>query len=223
MIDAMPEALEHQRSIQGPDPLSSAAFGTCAGLVGAVTAHVATTTLGRMGSDSWLQGLSGPPFFNIALYTAIFYGAIAWAAGRRATVAAVGFFVPFLSILIPMFILSRNGAWQEASPAAASPWIAAVIRIYTISLWSTICAIGACALPPRRVNSAFGAAVGSLVGYAAMMTVQKFMPSLLKIPHDPRSFLPPPIGLLDGIFSGGGLCLGVTLAARFIPRKRPRP
>ena len=104
-----------RRPLEGPDPLSSATAGACAGLGGAIVAHILTVSLSRLIINFSPQGTLPFSFYSTltALHTAIFYGAIAWAAGGRLSVAAVGFAIPFLLILIPMFILSR--AFQGAS------------------------------------------------------------------------------------------------------------
>ncbi len=193
------------------DPITAAVGGSIAGLVGAALAHLSSSAAGRLGSEGWLRGPFGPPFFNIALYTGVFYAAIGLAASRRAFGAAVGFFGPFLTIVLPMFVLSRYGGWEVAHASEVSPWKTVTLAVYIVAIWGTIAALGALSARGRRWRGMLAAVLGSVAGYLAVVLAEKAAPGLLNDPGDPRTFLPGIVNLLDGLFSGLGLCLALSL------------
>lgn len=202
------------------DPLSAALGGGVAGLLGAALAHVLTVACDRSGSGSWLRGPYGPQFFNVALYTGVFYAAIAAAAGRRAVVAAAGFAGPFFGILLPMFVLTRYSGWgmPRGAEAVTLQWKIAVLAVYIVSIWGTIAGVGALAARAGRARGALEAVAGSLAGYAVLTLVLKAAPFVAKGHWSPTSFLPPPVNLLDGLLSGAGLCLALSLDDK-LPRR----
>ncbi|MBI3564171.1 MAG: hypothetical protein HY079_03130 [Elusimicrobia bacterium] len=203
------------------DPLSAALGGGVAGLLGAALAHVLAVFCDRLGSESWLRGPYGPQFFNVALYTGVFYAAIAAAAGRRASVAAAGFLGSFLGILVPMFVLTRYGGWgmPRGADAVTLQWKIAVLVVYIVSIWGTIAGVGALSGRAPRWRGALEAVGGSLAGYAVLTLALKLLPFIAKGHWSPTSFLPPPVNLLDGLLSGAGLCLALSLDDK-LPRRK---
>ncbi|MBI3563969.1 MAG: hypothetical protein HY079_02085 [Elusimicrobia bacterium] len=194
------------------DPLI-AAVGGVGGLLGAALAHVLTVVCDRLGSESWLRGPYGPQFFNVALYTGVFYGAIGWAALRRPKGAALGFLGSFLGILVPMFVLTRYGGWGMPREAnmVTTQWQIATLVVYIVAIWGTIAGLGALGARGPRGRGAVAAVLGSLSGYAVLTVLIKLAPTLIKAPWNPTSFLPPPVNLLDGLLNGAGLCLALSL------------
>lgn len=202
------------------EPFSAVVGGGLAGFFGAALAHVLTTLADRAGSEAWLRGPFGPQFFNVALYTGVFYAAIGAAAGRRARTAALGFSGTFFGILFPMFVLTRYGGWgmPRSSVAVTPQWRLAVVVVYILSIWGTIAAVGAEAGATTRRRGALAAVLGSLGGYAVLALLLKLFSSWAASPWTATSLIPPPVNLLDGLLSGAGLCLGLSLDRRFSRR-----
>lgn len=194
--------------------------GGIAGLLGAALAHVLTVLCDRHGSQDWLRGPYGPQFFNIALYTGVFYAAIGLAAGRRAATAAVGFLGAFFGILIPLFVLTRYGGWgmPRGADAVPAPWKYAVLSVYIAAIWGTIAGIGAAAARGVRWRGVAEAVFGSLAGYAVLSVALKVFARWANAAWNPGSLLPPPVNLLDGLLSGAGLCLALSLDDK-LPRR----
>ena len=192
-------------------PLAALGVGGLAGFSGAALAHVLTAFLSRHGGAEWLHGPFGPPFFAAALYTGIFYGAIGAAAGRRA--AAVGLLGGLLGILVPLYVLTRYGGWTPEQ------WRYVMLAVYIAAIWGTIAGIGAAAAStPWR--GAAAAVLGSLAGYGLLAgTLALF--SGLRV-HESAdavvTFVPPLVNLLDGLLSGAGLCLALSLEGRLSRR-----
>lgn len=200
-------------------PFAAVAGGGLAGFFGAALAHVLTTMAARLGSEAWLRGPYGPPFFNVALYTGVFYGAIGAAAGRRARTAGIGLLSAFFAFLLPMFVLTRYGGWGMPRGADITPaWKLAVIAVFVLAIWSTIAGIGAAAGRVSPWRGAAAAVLGSLAGYAALAVLQRLFAAWTQGPWNPASFLPSPVNLLDGLLSGAGLCLGLSLDERLSRR-----
>ncbi len=185
-----------------------------AGLFGAGLAHVLTAALDRTGSETWLKGAYGPPFFNIAVYTGVFYAAIGAAAGRRALEAAIGLLGPFLTIVLPMTVLTRVARLGVYETAPSLEWKAVVSVVYLLAIWGTIAAIGACAVTVKRWQGAAAAVVASLLGYGVLDLFVRLVPSYAKSPWNPAGFVPSPINLMDGLLSGAALTLAVCLVER---------
>jgi hypothetical protein len=185
-------------------PLPAAVRGGLAGLCGAASAHLLAALAGRAGSDGWLRGPYGPAFFCAALYTGLFYAAIGAAAGRRAG-AAAGFLGGFLGLLVPLYVLTRYGGWTERQ------WTYAAVVPYIAAVWGTIAAIGAVSAPGRPWRGALAAAGGSLAAYAALSAAARLAPGLAAPARSPAALLAPPLTLLDGLLSGAGLCLALSL------------
>ena len=201
------------------EPFSAIVGGGAAGFFGAALAHVLATLAVRFGSESWLRGPYGPQFFNIALYTGIFYAAIGAAAGRRPKTAAIGFSGAFVGILFPMFVLTRYGGWgmPREAPAVTPQWQNMVLGLYALVIWGTIAGIGATASRTTWWRGIIAAVVGSAAAYGAL-TVLHFA-QWAQGPWSAASMLPSPVNLLDGILSGTGLCLALSIDERILRRK----
>ena len=193
-------------------PFSAVVAGGASGFAGAALAHVLTTFADRLGAENWLRGPYGPQFVPIALYTGIFYAAIGAAAGRRPKIALLGFLGPLLGIGLTMTALTRysGGGMPQGLPATPQ-WQLAVISIYTLAIWGTIAALGAACSPATRVRGALAAVGGSCAAYGLLAFLLWAMPSYAKARWNPVAYLPSPINLMDGLLSGAGLCLALSL------------
>ncbi|MDD5303881.1 MAG: hypothetical protein PHS14_12345 [Elusimicrobia bacterium] len=196
-------------------PFAAIVGGGAAGFFGAALAHVLSTLADRAGAEGLLRGPYGPQFFLIALYTAVFYAAIGAAAGRRAATALVGFLGPLLGIALVMAALTRYSGWgmPRGLPGTAQ-WQLAVAVVYTAAIWSTIAALGALSAGTSRWRGALAAVLGSLAGYGVLSLLLWAVPSYAQARWSPVSFLPSPVNLMDGLLSGAGLCLALSLDAK---------
>lgn len=187
--------------------------GGVGGLLAASIAQVFTTLLDRAaGSETWLKGPYGPPFFNVALFMGLLYGGIALGLSRRRRDAALGALGPSLGIAVPMTVLSRlfdlpNVRWGAQS---LSLWIPVVVALYTVSIWGTIFALGR-RLTARWTGGA-AACAGAFLGFLLLSALTKLAPTLTA--WRLNAYLPPPIVLLDGLLSGAGMALGVFFIRR---------
>lgn len=186
--------------------------GALGGIVAAFLAQGADTVLLRAVGENWLKGPYGPHFMPVALYMGVLMGGIAFALSRRVKPALVGFLGPLLGIAVPMIVLTRTVTWGMGD-AASSPtygWMYAVTGIYLVATWCTTAALGAM-LSSRRWAGAAAAAAGSLAGYFLLAALQKLAGNLVLGPWRATGWLPPPAQVLDGLFTGAGI--GVGLAA----------
>lgn len=196
-------------------PFSAVVSGGLAGLLGAALAHVLTTLADRLGAEGWLRGPYGPQFFPIALYTSMFYAAIGAAAGRRAAAALAGLLGPLLGIAGTLTALTRYPGWGMPRGLPGTPqWRLAVTVVYGVSIWGTIALLGVLAGRTARWRGALAAVVGSLSAYGALALILALAPSYGKSPWNPVSLIPSPVNLLDGLLSGVGLCLAMSLDER---------
>ncbi len=197
-------------------PFAAIVGGGTAGFFGAVLAHVLTTAADRLGAEGWLRGPYGPQFFPIAFYTALFYAAIGAAAGRRASTALVGFLGPMLAIGLVMTVLTRYSGWgMPRGLPGTFQWESAVKLIYVVGIWGTIAALGAFASQTAPWRGALAAVLGSLTAYKLLQFLLWAVPAYGKGHWSPVSFLPSPVNLMDGLLSGAGLCLALSLDAQF--------
>ncbi len=196
-------------------PFSAIVGGGAAGFFGAVLAHVLSTAADRAGAEGFLRGPYGPQFFLIALYTAVFYAAIGAAAGRRAATALVGFLGPLIGIAAVMAALTRYPGWGMPRGLGGTPqWQLAVIVVYTAAAWATILTLGALSTGTSWWRGALAAGLGSLSAYGVLSFFLWAVPSYTKVRWSPVSFLPSPVNLMDGLLSGAGLCLALSLDAK---------
>lgn len=204
--------INEQRSCS---PFAAIVGGGAAGFIGAALAHVLSTLADRAGAESFLRGPYGPQFFLIALYTAVFYAAIGAAAGRRAATALAGFLGPLLGIALVMALLTRYSGWgmPRGLPGTAQ-WQLTVAVVYTAAIWTTILTLGALSSETSWWRGAFAAAIGSLSAYGVLSFILWAVPSYTKLRWSPVSFLPSPVNLMDGLLSGAGLCLALSLDAK---------
>ena len=184
-------------------------MGGLAGFAGAALSHVLVILLGRHGAAEWFHGSFGPPFFLVALNTGVLYGAIGAATGRRAA-AAAGFFGGCLGLLAPLYVLTRYGGWN------GHQWYYVILAAYVLVTWGTIAGIGAAAAPAKPWRGAAVAALGSLTGYLVLAAFFAVFRGLFRTPPSPDSLRP--ALLLDGLLSGAGLCLALSLDRRFSRR-----
>lgn len=195
-------------------PFAALSTGGAAGFAGASLAHVVTALLDRAGSETWLKGPYGPPFFNISLYTGVFYAAVGAGASRRAREAALGFAGPFLAIALPMTVLTRVARFGVYETAPSIEWKAVVSVVYLLAIWGTIAGLGAASVSGRRGLGAAAAVVASLSAYGLLEAFMRLVPSYAKSPWDPTALIPSPINLMDGILSGAALSLAVFFIER---------
>ena len=197
-------------------PFSAIVGGGAAGFFGAILAHVLTNSADRFGAEGWLRGPYGPQFFPIALYSAIFYALIGAASGRKPATAAAGFLGPLFGIGFVMAALTRYSGWgmPRGLPGTAQ-WDLAVKLIYVVSIWGTIAALGALSAETRPWRGALAAVLGSLAAYGVLTSLLWAVPSYGQGRWNPLSFMPSPVNLMDGLLSGAGLCLALSLDAKF--------
>lgn len=196
-------------------PFAAIVGGGGAGFAGAGLAHILSTAADRAGAADLLRGPYGPPFFLIALYTAVFYASIGAAAGRRLATALAGFAGPLLGIAAVLTALSRYAGWGSPRGLGGTPqWQLAVTVVYIVAIWGTIALIGALSAATSWRRGALAAVLGSLAGYGVLAFVLWAVPAYGKIRWSPVSFLPSPVNLLDGLLSGAGLCLALSLDAK---------
>ena len=196
-------------------PFAAVVGGGVAGFFGAALAHILSTVADRAGAEGLLRGPYGPQFFLIALYTAVFYAAIGAAAGRRAATALAGLLGPLIGIGLVMAALTRYSGWGMPRGLGGTPqWHLAVGVIYTAAIWLTIAAIGALSAATSWWRGALAAVLGSLSAYGVLTFLLWAVPSYAKVRWSPVSFLPSPVNLMDGLLSGAGLCLALSLDAK---------
>ena len=202
------------------EPFGAIVGGGAAGFFGAGLAHVLTTLADRAGAGPWLHGPYGPRFFDVALYTGLFYGAIGAAAGRRPGTAALGFLGAFLGFLLPMFVLTRYGGWGMPSGEGINEqWKLVFLIVYVLAIWGTIAAIGAASGRTAWWRGLAAAVAGSAAGYGVLTLLLRVFSSWTASRWSPASLLPSPVNLLDGLLSGASLCLALSLDARLSRRK----
>ena len=192
-------------------PVAAVGVGGVAGIFGAALAHILSIYLNRHGAAEWLHGPFGPPFFTVALYTGVFYGAIGTATGKRAS-AATGFLGGFLGMLVPLYVLTQYGGWTPQQ------WTYVTVAAYVLVIWGTIAGIGAAAERAKPWRGAAAAVLGSLAGYAVLAACLKVFHGLGGATAGPEGLRPPLVTLLDGLLSGAGLCLALSLEGRFSRR-----
>lgn len=196
------------------DPFAAVMTGGAAGFFGAAAAHVLTALFDRAGSELWLKGPYGPPFFNVALYTGVFYAAVGAGARRRAREALIGFLGPFMAIAVPMLVLTRVarlGLFPDAAPSIE--WRPIVTAVYLLGIWGTIAAIGASAVT-KPLQGAAAAVVASLLGYGLLQAFFALLPAAARNPWNPAGLVPSPVNLMDGVLSGAAVALAAALVER---------
>ena len=196
-------------------PFAAVVGGGVAGFFGAALAHVLSTVADRAGAEGLLRGPYGPQFFLIALYTAVFYAAIGAAAGRRAATALAGLLGPLLGIGLVMAALTRYSGWgMPRGLAGTAQWHLAVGVVYTAAIWLTIAVLGAMSAATTWWRGALAAVFGSISAYGVLSFLLWAVPSYAKVRWSPVSFLPSPVNLMDGLLSGAGLCLALSLDSK---------
>ena len=147
--------------------------GGAGGFAGGAAAHLVVTALNRFtDANQWLKGPYGPPFFNLALFMGIFYGAIGLALSRRLKTALAGFFGPLLAIALPMSVMT----WTLRLGSRA--WVYAVGVIFIAAVWGTVFLLGWMSGKERKRLAGLGAMAGSFAGYLALSAALKLAPGL---------------------------------------------
>lgn len=201
-------------------PFAAIVGGGAAGFFGAALAHVLSTFVNTAGGENLLRGPYGPPFFVLSVYTAVFYGAIGAAAGRRPATAAAGFLGPLLGICLAMAALTRYGGWGMPRGLGGTPqWQLAVAVIYIAAIWGTIALLGALSAATSWWRGALAAVLGSATAYGVLSFLLWAVPSYANVRRLQISYLPSPVNLMDGLLSGAGLCLALALDEKF--RRKP--
>ena len=195
-------------------PFSAVMGGGAAGLGGAAAAHVLTALCDRAGSENWLRGAFGPPFFNITLYTAVFYASIGGAAARRPAGILAGALPPLLGIGAAMTLLTRVLPLQfsvRLGEASVPGWYFVVMALYAAGIWGAIAAIGAVASRTRAWRGVAAAAAGSALSYGLLALLVRLAPSYAKTPWNPTALIPSPVNLLDGLLCGSLVCWALVV------------
>lgn len=201
-------------------PFAAIVGGGGAGFFGAALAHVLSTLADRAGAEGFLRGPYGPQFFLIALYTGVFYAAIGAAAGRRAATTLVGLLGPLLGIAAVMAGLTHYSGWgMPRNLPGTFQWQLAVASVYTFAIWGTIAALGAMSATTAKWRGALAATLGSLSAYGVLSFLLWAVPSYGRMRWSPISYMPSPVNLMDGLLSGAGICLALSLDAKF--RRKP--
>lgn len=197
-------------------PFAAIVGGGAAGFFGAALAHVLNTWTGLRGAENWLRGSYGTQFFPLALNLGILYCAIGAASGRNAKTALLGFMGPFLGIALPLTILSHLSMMKDLprGNAWAWSWFWIVFIVQIVAMWGTVALIGSVSATTRRWRGALAAVIGSLAGYCVLSLFLWAAPSYGQVHFDPKSYLPPSLNLMDGMLSGAGLCLALSLDAK---------
>lgn len=197
-------------------PFDAIVGGGAAGFLGGILAHILTTIASRYGAEGWLRGPYGTQFFPLALYLGVLYGAIAFAAKRTAKNALIGFSFPFLMIVVPMAVLTHLELMKDLprGETLVWSWFWVVIIVQTVALWGGLALIGAVSSGTKAWRGAVAAVLGSLTGYGLLSLFLWAVPSYGKGRWDPRSFVPSPVTLMDGLLSGLCLCLALSLDAK---------
>ncbi len=198
-------------------PFAAIVGGGGAGFFGAALAHIATTTATRFGAENWLRGPYGTQFFPIALYLAILYAAIGFAAGRSAKSALIGFSCPFFGIIVPMALLTNLESIKDLPRGNTLiwSWVWIVVIIQAVALWGGIAMIGAVSASTKPWRGIIAAVAGSFAGYGVLSLFLWAVPSYGQGRWNPTSLLPSPVSLMDGLLSGIFLCLALSLDAKF--------
>jgi hypothetical protein len=196
--------------------------GGAGGVGGTLLAQGLVSLAHRAGlGPQTLQGKWGPPYFDIALFVGVLYGTIAAALSKRWKPALTALSLPSLGIILPLFVLERTARMGWGTDAEyngfvwrflQSPWYAAVILVYGAAVWGTVAWLGR-ALTGRR-RGALAAVAGGFVAYIATALVLRLDPSLDVWSWRATEFVPHLSVLLDGLFSGAGLGLGIWFVTR---------
>ena len=101
---------------------------------------------------------------------------------------------------------------MPAGQPSTPQWQLAVLVVYTVAVWGTIAVIGAL---EGGWRGALAAPLGSLAAYGVLTLLLKAAPAYAQGKWNPQSFLPSPINLMDGLLSGIGLCLALSLDSKF--------
>jgi hypothetical protein len=140
--------------------------------------------------------------FGMALHSAVQYAGLAFALSRKAREAGLTALALYAALGIPSAVL-----------ALTSPAPTAVLYIYLASTWGA-CALIGWRLSGLRWKGGLAALTGNAAGYGVHRAVLALAPSLTLASNRPSIFLPPATLLLDGLLTGAGVGLGISLLRR---------
>jgi hypothetical protein len=206
--------------------LAALAGGGAGGFGGAIAAQFIVAAANRIGNaDLWLKGPFGPPFFNVSLFVGVLYLCIALGLSRNRKALLVGFFGPFLGIVLPLVILSRwtwgarflsqpLGWFARAGMGAVPGWYYFVFALYAASVWGTIFALGWNLGADKRWRAGCGIVAGAFASFVLSQILLRLAPALAQWGGGPQSFFPPAPVLIDGLFTGAGMGFGLWWISR---------
>lgn len=197
--------------------------GAAGGLLGVLAGHLVVVGLFNLDpkAGEWFKGPNGPPFFSLALSTALYYAFLGLGLFRgwaRLKGACLGLGVAFLSFAVPMVVATRSLSYEMVSTAPAFSWVYLVLGLYAgagaVALW----AIGAfCGAGDEWVDwrAGFGAVGGAALSYMMLQILTAAFPSMH--PATAPGLLPHKIALVDGLVSGAlvGAAIAFTASIRF--------
>jgi len=192
------------------------------GLFGAGLGHAVVILAYRLNGDVdlWLKGTHGPPFFNLAADTAIFYACLAAgvAARRRLRSAIVAFSLCFAAIVVPMALCTHLFAWGEnAETASSGAWLYVVLACYSLACALAVAAAGAYSSGgPARAKAGATALIGAFAAYLFGMILVRNFPWIRPNAFE-LSLIAPAASWIDGALNG--LCVGI--GALFGSREQP--
>ena len=202
--------------------VSGALSGAAGGLAGVLAGHGALLGARALTGDSdiWLKGAHGPPFFDLALATTVFFAALGACAGggparRRLARGAAGAGAAFAALTLPMALATRTFAWGETSTEPSWAWVYLVLACYGAAN-----AAGAWAIGWVDDRGSWRSGARTLAAAGAAWAVDRLVQWLLAgaiNPIVPSGVLPPPAAVLSGAI------WGAAIGAALPPRPRPAP
>lgn len=205
-------------TLKGPSWLRSSLLGAACGLAGALLAHWAVLAL-RMQAENanlWLKGPHGPPFFELALSTGIYYACTGAGAGiKRLHGAAAGLGASFLAVALPMVLATQALAWgEDPEEPETLAWFYLVLGCYALANVLGSAAAGFFSAEPRSRRAAAGAVLGCAgAGLLHILARVLFPAESLVLPA--LSLLPPKSALAVGALWGGMMSAGADWGGHY--------
>lgn len=196
-------------------------IGAFGGALGALLGHAAVVAIHRFYPDAnlWLKGPHGPPFFDLGLSVALFYGGLGLVLqlhDRKMPVnaASISFVATTFVFFGPLMLATRAFGWGEdpnAPPTLA--WFYLVLGAYSLANLSAAGTLGYfCAYDHDGRRGGLGAVLGVCLAYVIQMALRWLLPNLGVFP-EVIGWLAPPSALYAGALWGGMIYAGI-LAAR---------
>lgn len=187
--------------------------GTLAGHLGVLLAHRCTGD-----ADIWFQGPHGPPFFDLALNTSLYYACLGAALGvagggwRRGF--GTGFVSSFLIFVIPMALSTHLFAWgEDPTKGDTKAWIYLILGAYIAANAAAVLILGRYCRIPSSWRRCAGAGLGALTALAAQGVFLYLFPIM-----SPRTiiigYVAPWPNLILGLFWGLLIAFGAAAADR---------